>query len=116
MVKYIQFHVNKVKVNGKTILKKDILQQLYDVPFDTSGKNEGYALGVGAYNRRFKGEIVSIFVYSGDGYGFFSDIFFSPCAGIGSVILTNQNNFSMCWRGDLENMMYNHLGERLEFF
>ena len=35
---------------------------------------------------------------------------------MGRVILTNQHNLSIRWRGELENMMYNHLGERLEFF
>lgn len=116
MAKFIEFNLNGGKVNGKTILKPDILKQMYTVPFDTSGKNEGYALGIAVFHRRHKGDIVPICVHSGDGYGFSSDIFFAPESGLGTVILTNQNNFNMRWRGELEDMIYRHLGDRLEFF
>ncbi|HVO74615.1 MAG TPA: serine hydrolase domain-containing protein [Ignavibacteriaceae bacterium] len=115
MLKFVQFNVNEGKVNGKTILKKDILDQMYKVPFDKSGKNEGYALGIGVAHRKYNGNIIPIYVHSGDGYGFSTDIFYAPEAGLGTVILTNQNNFSMRWRGQLEEMIYKHLGERLEF-
>lgn len=115
MVKFIQFHVNGGKVNGRTILKQELLKQMYEVPFDESGKNEGYALGVGAFHRGYHEDIIPIFVHSGDGYGFSSDIFYAPAAGMGTVILTNQNDFDMRWRGQLEDMIYRHLGERLEF-
>ena len=116
MAKFVQFNLNGGKVNGKTILKHDILQQMYAVPFDTSGKNEGYALGIAVYHRRHNGDIVPICVHSGDGYGFSADIFYAPESGLGTLILTNQNNFNMRWRGDLEDMIYRHLGNRLEFF
>jgi CubicO group peptidase (beta-lactamase class C family) len=115
MVKFIQFHLNGGKVNGKTILKQNILNQMYEVPFNTSGKNEGYALGIGVAHRRHNDDIIPIYVHSGDGYGFSSDLFFAPSVGLGTVILTNQNNFNMRWRGQLEDMIYRHLGERLEF-
>ena len=115
MVKFLQFNLNGGKVNGKIILKQEILNQMYEVPFDKSGKNEGYALGIGVAHRRYHGNIIPIYVHSGDGYGFSTDIFYAPNAGMGTVILTNQNNFSMRWRGQLEDMIYHHLGERLEF-
>jgi CubicO group peptidase (beta-lactamase class C family) len=116
MVKFVQFNINKGKVDGQTILKQDILNEMYKVPFDKSGKNEGYALGIGVAHRKFNGNIIPIYVHSGDGYGFSSDIFMAPDAGLGTVILTNQNDFSMRWRGQLEEMIYKHLGERLEYF
>jgi CubicO group peptidase (beta-lactamase class C family) len=115
MVKFVQFHLNGGKVNGKTIIKPDILKQMYEVPFDPSGKNEGYALGIGVAHRQLNGDIIPIYVHSGDGYGFSSDLFFAPSVGFGTVILTNQGNFNMRWRGQLEDMIYRHLGERLEF-
>ncbi|HVO75918.1 MAG TPA: serine hydrolase domain-containing protein [Ignavibacteriaceae bacterium] len=115
MVKFVQFNASGGKVNGKTILKQDILNQMYEVPFDKSGKNEGYALGIGVTHRKYNGDIIPIYVHSGDGYGFSTDIFYAPNAGMGTVILTNQNNFSMRWRGQLEEMIYKHLGERLGF-
>lgn len=116
MVKFVQFNVNGGKVDGKTILQQDILNEMYEVPFDKPGKNEGYALGIGVAHRKYNGNIIPIYVHSGDGYGFSTDIFFAPDAGLGTVILTNQNDFSMRWRGELEDMIYHHLGERLEFF
>jgi CubicO group peptidase (beta-lactamase class C family) len=116
MVKFVQFNINKGKVDRQTILKQDILNEMYKVPFDKSGKNEGYALGIGVAHRKFNGNIIPIYVHSGDGYGFSSDIFMAPDAGLGTVILTNQNDFSMRWRGQLEEMIYKHLGERLEYF
>ena len=116
MVKFVQFNVNGGKVDGKIILRQDILNEMYKVPFDKSGKNEGYALGIGVAHRKYNGNIIPIYIHSGDGYGFSTDIFFAPDAGLGTVILTNQNDFSMRWRGELENMIYKHLGERLEFF
>jgi CubicO group peptidase (beta-lactamase class C family) len=115
MVKFVQFHLNGGKVDGKTILKPDILKQMYEVPFDPSGKNKGYALGIGVAHRRHNGDIIPIYVRSVDGYGFSSDLFFAPSVGLGTVILTNQGNFNMRWRGQLEDMIYHHLGERLEF-
>jgi CubicO group peptidase (beta-lactamase class C family) len=115
MVKFVQFHLNEGKVDGKTILKQDILKQMYEVPFDSSGKNEGFALGIFVSHRRHNDDIIPIYVHSGDGYGFSADLFFAPNAGLGTVILTNQDDFDMRWRGQLENMIYRHLGGRLEF-
>lgn len=115
MVKFIQFHLNGGKADGKTILKQVILKQMFEVPFDTAGKNEGYALGIGVAHRRHNRDIVPIYVHSGSGCGFSTDLFFAPSAGLGTVILTNQGNFNMRWRGQLEDMIYRHLGERLEF-
>lgn len=115
MVKFVQFHLNGGKVDGKTILKQDILKQMYEVPFDTSGKNEGYALGIFTARRRHNEDIVPIYVHSGDGYGFSADLFFAPDVGLGTVILTNQDDFDMRWRGQLEDMIYRHLGGKLEF-
>jgi CubicO group peptidase (beta-lactamase class C family) len=116
MVKFVQFNVNGGKVDGEIILQQDILNEMYKVPFDKSGKNEGYALGIGVAHRKYNDNIIPIYIHSGDGYGFSTDIFFAPDAGLGTVILTNQNDFSMRWRGELEDMIYKHLGERLEFF
>jgi len=116
MVKFVQFHLSGGKVDGKSILKQDLLKQMYDVPFDASGKKDGYALGIGVAHRRHKGNIVPIYVHSGSGNGFSSDLFWAPSAGMGTVILTNQGNFDMRWRGQLEDMIYRHLGEKLEFF
>jgi len=99
MAKFIQFHLNGGQVDGKTILKQDILKQMYEVPFDTPGKNEGYALGIFMAHRQHNGDIVPIYVHSGDGYGFSSDLFFAPSVGLGTVILTNQENFNMRWHG-----------------
>lgn len=115
MVKFVQFHLNGGKVDGKTILKQDILKKMYEVPFDSSGKNEGYALGIFVSHRRYNDDIIPIYVHSGDGYGFSADLFFAPAVGLGTVILTNQDDFNMRWRGQLEDMIYHHLGGRLEF-
>lgn len=115
MVNFVQFHLNGGKVDGKTILKQDILKQMYEVPFDASGKNEGYALGVFVSHRRHNDDIIPIYVHSGDGYGFSADLFFAPNVGLGTVILTNQDDFNMRWRGQLEDMIYRHLGGKLEF-
>ena len=115
MVKFIQFHLNEGKVDEKTILKQDILKQMYEVPFDTDGKNEGYALGIFTAHRRHNSDIVPIYVHSGSGYGFSTDLFFAPSVGLGTVILTNQGNFDMRWRGQLEDTIYRHLGGKLEF-
>lgn len=72
-------------------------------------------MGIGVFHRQYNGDIVPVCVHSGDGYGFSSDIFYAPTVGVGIVILTNQNNFDMRWRGELEDMIYSHLGDRLEF-
>ena len=39
----------------------------------------------------------------------------APAAGLGTVILTNQQNFDMRWRGELEALIYRHLGDPLAF-
>jgi CubicO group peptidase (beta-lactamase class C family) len=90
MAKYLQFHINKGVVDGRRILRADLMDEIHSIQFAVPGQRGGYALGLlrdpvsDSYN----------LYHSGGGYGFQSDMAIYPEKGLAVVLLTNLGGHS----------------------
>jgi CubicO group peptidase (beta-lactamase class C family) len=85
MSKYVQFHLNGGVVNGRRLLREDLMEQYHAIQFARPGQKTGYTFGLWR-------EVVSntfSFYHEGGGRGFGSHMIFYPELGVGAVALTN---------------------------
>ncbi|HXU25529.1 MAG TPA: serine hydrolase domain-containing protein [Tepidiformaceae bacterium] len=78
--RFIQFHLRR----GESLLGSALLDEMYAVPRKQPGQQGGYGLGIvdaGWYRG-----------HSGGGFGFLSDMYWAPEAGVGVAVLTNSNS------------------------
>ncbi len=87
MAKYLQFHINKGKVNGKQILRKDLIEEMHTVQFPEIRQKVGYGLCLHKY---IVSETYHLF-HSGGGYGFSSIMTMYPELEIGVVAMSNSS-------------------------
>jgi CubicO group peptidase (beta-lactamase class C family) len=108
MAKFIQFHLNRGKFNNKSLLKPDLIDEIYTIPFPLEGQEAGYALGIakGFFNLN-ETKILSL-DHGGGGFGFLSVMRWFPELGFGIVILTNSVNHSSV-HGSLANQIINKI-------
>jgi CubicO group peptidase (beta-lactamase class C family) len=85
MAKYLQFHINKGVVNGRRILRADLMEEMHTVQFARRGQRCGYGLGI---NRDPVSNSYNLY-HSGGGYGFSSDMVMYPDLKLGVVVLWN---------------------------
>jgi CubicO group peptidase (beta-lactamase class C family) len=88
MAKFIQFELNRGSVNGQSLLRPALLDEMYTVPAPAQGSPEGYGLGV-ARTGWYKGRNAILFSHGGGGFGFLSDLWWLPELKIGITVLTN---------------------------
>jgi hypothetical protein len=86
MSKFLQFHLNRGKHNGKIILESKYFDEMYEIPFADS--EIGYALCVEVAD--YNGEYV--FSHGGGGFGFQTHIKWIPSSDLGIVVLTNSTD------------------------
>ena len=79
--RFLQLHL----AGGAPLLPASLLGQMYRPPFAAPGQELGYGLGVAIVEM---GDRVAL-GHSGGGFGFLSDAYWLPDAGIGVVVLTN---------------------------
>ena len=103
MAKFIQFHLNRGEVNGKAILKPELLDEMYTIPWPVTNQYEGYALG--AVKVWDSTHHVFYYNHGGGGFGFLFNMVWFPDYGAGFVILTNSDNNTM--QSDLSNRITN---------
>jgi hypothetical protein len=94
MTRFIQFHINQGRVEGKQILASDLLNEMYTVPWPEEGQVSGYGLGLALMRRNG----LRLFGHSGGGFGFLSDVYWYPDLGMGVVFLTNANEHHLQWQ------------------
>lgn len=88
--RFAQFHLNRGKINGKSIIRTELLDEMYTIPYPVNGQYEGYALGiVKVWNDKFN---TFYYNHSGGGFGFLANIVWYPDYGTGLIILTNSDN------------------------
>lgn len=85
MARYLQFHINEGVVDGRRLLRADLVEEMRTVQFAASGQRGGYALGL------FRDPVSDSYnlYHSGGGYGFQSDMVVYPEKGVAVVLLTN---------------------------
>jgi len=104
MAKFIQFHLNKGKFNNKSLLKSDLIDEMYTIPYPHKGQKSGYALGIAkGFITLDERELLSL-EHSGGGFGFLSIMRWFPELGFGIVILTNSVNHNNV-HGNLANQI-----------
>ncbi|MFX1532782.1 MAG: serine hydrolase domain-containing protein [Promethearchaeota archaeon] len=85
MAKYLRFHINKGRVNGKQILRKELIEEMHSVQFPEMKQKAGYCLCLAK-------SLVSdtyFLQHGGGGYGFITSMTMYPELKIGVVTLTN---------------------------
>jgi CubicO group peptidase (beta-lactamase class C family) len=86
MSKYLQFHLNGGMVNGRRVLRQDLLEQFHSIQFAHHGQRTGYTLGLW---REVVSNTYSLY-HSGGGRGFGSHLIIYPDLGVGVMVLTNR--------------------------
>jgi CubicO group peptidase (beta-lactamase class C family) len=86
MSRYLRFHLNDGVVNGRRLLRKDLMEQLHSIQFARDGQRTGYTLGLW---REATGDTYSLY-HEGGGRGFGSHMIIYPELGTGAVLLTNR--------------------------
>jgi CubicO group peptidase (beta-lactamase class C family) len=106
MAKYLQFHMNKGAVEGRRILRADLMEQMHTIQYARSHQRFGYCLGL---IRCPVSDSYCIY-HAGAGYGFASIMVMFPEKKIGVVLLTNFENESAIW--SLLNMVIESVSEK----
>jgi CubicO group peptidase (beta-lactamase class C family) len=88
MAKYLQFHINKGRINGKQILREDLIEEMHSVQFPERRQKAGYCL---CLNKSFVSGTYFLH-HGGGGYGFITSMTMYPELRIGVVTLTNLNH------------------------
>jgi len=96
MSKYVQFHLNGGGVNGRSLLRADLIEQYHSIQFARRDQRTGYTFGLWS-------EVVSntySLYHEGGGRGFGSHMIVYPELGVGVVILTNREYHGLTgWEG-----------------
>ena len=87
MAEYRLFHINKGMVDGKQIIRRDLIEQMHTVQFPEFREKAGYGL---CLVKSFAGPTYYL-THGGGGYGFISSMTMFPDLKLGVVTLTNAN-------------------------
>ena len=86
MSRYAQFHLNEGFVNGRKVLREDLMEQYHSIQFASSDQRTGYTFGLW---REPIGNTFSLY-HEGGGRGFASHMILYPELGLGVITLTNK--------------------------
>jgi len=86
MSMYLRFHLNGGVVDGRRLLREDLMEQLHSIQLADVGQRTGYTLGLW---REATGDTYSLY-HEGGGRGFGSHMIVYPEIGTGAVLLTNR--------------------------
>jgi len=106
MTRYAQFHINKGVVDGRRILRADLMKQMHTIQFARDNQRFGYCMGL---IREPVSDSYGIY-HAGAGYGFASIMLMFPEKNIGIVLLTNSEEESMIW--SLRSLVKESISER----
>jgi CubicO group peptidase (beta-lactamase class C family) len=111
MAKYLRFHINKGVVDGRRVLRADLMEEMHTIQFARPGQRAGYCL---ALNREPVSNSYSIY-HSGAGYGFSSDMMMYPELDLGLIVLCNsmdtQLSGNQALRGYIDSYIVRENGE-----
>jgi CubicO group peptidase (beta-lactamase class C family) len=87
MADYLRFHINKGIVNGRQLLKKELIEEMHEVAFPEKYQRAGYGLCL----RRNVISRTYYLQHGGGGYGFITSMVMYPELKLGVVTLTNSH-------------------------
>jgi CubicO group peptidase (beta-lactamase class C family) len=85
MARYLRFHINKGVLDGRRMLRADLLEEMHTIQFAAPGQRSGWGLGL---MRDPSSDSYAVY-HSGGGSGFESDMVMYPEKHLGIVLLTN---------------------------
>ncbi len=85
MARYLMFHINEGRVDGRTLLRDDLMKAMHTVALPEPGQTFGYGLGIGVDH--YGPEV--FYSHGGGGYGFGSYMVMFPGLKLGMVYMTN---------------------------
>ncbi len=85
MARYLMFHINEGRVDGRPLLRDDLMRTMHTVAFPEPGQKFGYGLGISV--EHFGPEVS--YSHGGGGYGFGSYMVMFPGLKLGVVYMTN---------------------------
>jgi CubicO group peptidase (beta-lactamase class C family) len=91
MARYVQFHLNQGIGGDSQILRTDMLDTMYSIPYAYPGQQFGYALGI---DRRGKNKTLML-NHGGGGFGFLSLMIWYPAYDFGVVTLSNTDDHNL---------------------
>jgi CubicO group peptidase (beta-lactamase class C family) len=110
MAKYLQFHINEGVVDGRRVLRADLMQEMHKIQFAHRGQRSGYGL---CLIREPVSDSYNLY-HSGGGYGFLSDMVMYPEKKLGLVLLTNSGDHDISsWRlrNPIDELIVKRYGE-----
>ena len=90
MAKYLMMHFNEGKINGEKFLEKQLLEEMYKIPFAEEDQLLTIGMGFGVGKYKYGGQLTLRFF--GDGPGYCNLHILYPKLGIGMLMQTNQVN------------------------
>jgi len=99
MARYLMFHINEGRVDGRPLLRDDLMKAMHTVAFPEPHQTFGYGLGIGVDH--FGPEV--FYSHGGGGYGFGSYMVMFPGLKLGMVYMTNseQGGQGIGWISDI---------------
>ncbi|MCJ7588397.1 MAG: beta-lactamase family protein, partial [Candidatus Aminicenantes bacterium] len=85
MARYLMFHINEGRVDGRPLLREDLMRAMHTVAFPEPHERFGYGLGIAV--NHLGPEV--FYSHGGGGYGFGSYMIMFPGLKLGIVIMTN---------------------------
>lgn len=85
MARFISFHLMGGKVNGRQVIRTNLLKEMYATQFAMAGQVGGYGLGI--TNWSWRGN--TVLNHNGGGYGYSTTQTWMPERQVGVVVLTN---------------------------
>jgi CubicO group peptidase (beta-lactamase class C family) len=88
MARYLMFHINEGRVDGRPLLRDDLMRAMHTVAFPEPHQTFGYGLGIGVDH--YGPEV--FYSHGGGGYGFGSYMAMFPALKLGLVYITNSES------------------------
>jgi CubicO group peptidase (beta-lactamase class C family) len=92
IARFVQFHLDKGRVQGRVLLKEELIAKMGTIPFPFDGQISGYGQGLWVRHYHLGGEEVRSLEHGGGGFGFLSQMKWLPDLGYGVVLLTNSSD------------------------
>jgi CubicO group peptidase (beta-lactamase class C family) len=99
LARFLRFQLNQGSIDGRVVLDPAWMEVMRTVQGPRAGQAAGWALGVVRHTWNRWDERPDLFDHGGGGFGFLSDLWWSPQLQVGIEILTNSQDHQL--QGDL---------------
>ena len=93
--RFLRFELKAGSLDGGALLDPQWIEEMRTVQGPRAGEEAGWGLGVVRHRWNRWAERPDLFDHGGGGYGFLSDLWWSPELGIGIAILTNSQDHQL---------------------